>query len=122
MRPRLLARLGAALVFASSASAQQATEQYVPIGRSPGVSGVSSVMGTVESASPTAGRLSLRTELGEREVEVGDTTRIWLDRSAQGESNRSAALRDCRPGDLVEVKLAADGRRADWIKIRAPAP
>jgi len=121
VRPRRLALLGAALVWAASAAAQQATEQYVPIGRSPGVSGVSTVMGTVESVSPGAARLTLRTDLGSRELEVSDTTRIWLDRTARGESNRAATLRDCRPGVEVEVKLAADGR-ADWIKIRAPGP
>lgn len=122
MRPRLVALLGAALVCAASASAQQAAEQYVPIGRSPGVSGVSTVTGTVESANAEAGRLTLKTDLGARELAVGDTTRIWLDRTARGESNQIATLRDCRPGSEAEVKLAADGHRAEWIKIRAPAP
>lgn len=120
-RPRCLGL--AALIaacFLAPASAQQATERYVPIGRSPGISGISTVMGTVQSVDPETGHLTLRTGEGPRELEIGDATRIWLDRSALGESNQTASLSACRPGAEVEVKLAADGRRADWIKIRAP--
>jgi hypothetical protein len=117
----VLAALLAACALAP-ASAQQATERYVPIGRSPGVSGVSTVTGTVESVDAAAGRLTLRTDTGPRVLEIADATRIWLDRSALGESNRAASLGACQPGREVEVKLAAGGRRADWIKIRAPGP
>jgi hypothetical protein len=112
----MLALLAAGLCWLAPAAAQQATERYVPIGRSPGVS---TVMGSVESVDAGAGRLTLHAATGSRQVEVSDATHIWLDRSALGETNQVASLADCRVGADVEVKLAADGHTADWIKIRA---
>jgi hypothetical protein len=118
---RLLAVLFACTCWIAPAHAQRATERYVPIGRSPGLSGVSTVMGSVETVDPDGGRLTLRSAAGPREVEVDDSTRIWLDRSALGETNLAADLGDCRAGRSVEVKIGAGGRVAEWIKIRAPA-
>jgi len=104
----------------ATASAQQATERYVPIGESPGLSGVATVMGTVEALDLPKRQLTLRAATGPRQVEVTDETRIWLDRTALGETNLAAELSDCRAGRTVEVKLAAGGEVAEWIKIQAP--
>jgi hypothetical protein len=116
---RVLALLGLGLCWLAPAAAQQATERYVPIGRSPGVSGVSTLMGTVQAVDVGAGTLTLQVAAGSRRVTVSDATRIWLDRSGVGETSQIARLADCHPGADVEVKLAADGHSADWIKIRA---
>lgn len=102
------------------ASAQQATERYVPIGKSPGLSGVATVMGTVEALDLPQRRLTLRAASGLRQLEVTDETRIWLDRSSLGETNLPAELSECREGRTLEVRLAAGGEVAEWIKIRAP--
>ncbi len=104
----------------ATASAQQATERYVPIGSSPGLSGVATVMGTVEALDLGERRLTLRAASGSRQVAVTDETRIWLDRTALGATNLPAELSDCRQGRTLEVKLAAGGEVAEWIKIRAP--
>lgn len=120
MRARLLVALLLVGVCADPrAQAQRATERYVPIGRSPGLSGVSTVIGTVEAVDAASGLLRVRAAAEIREVQTQATTRIWLDRSARGESSASAELLDCRAGAEVEVKLAPDGRSAEWIKVRA---
>jgi hypothetical protein len=116
---QMLALLGLGLCWLAPAAAQQATERYVPIGRSPGVSGVFTEMGTVQAVDAEAGTLTLRAPSGSRQLEVSDATRIWLDRTDLGEPNQIAGLADCRVGGEVEVKLAADGHSVDWIKIRA---
>jgi hypothetical protein len=115
-----LALLGAGLCWVGPVSAQQATERYVPIGRSPGLSDGSTLMATVEKVDADSGRLTLRAASGSREVETDAATRIWMDRTALGESNAVAGVSDCREGLFVEVKLDPTGRRAEWIKLRAP--
>lgn len=122
MRTRLaLALLVAVACWITAAHAQKATERYVPIGGSPGLSGVSTVMGTVDAVDAENRRVTLRSAGGPRQVEIDDATRIWLDRTALGESNLGADLSDCRAGLTVEVKLDAKGLVAEWLKIRAPA-
>jgi hypothetical protein len=112
--------LAAGVCWVAPVSAQQATERYVPIGRSPGLSDGSTLMATVETVDVEGGRVTLQTASDSREVEADAATRIWWDRTALGESNSGASLSDCREGLFVEVKLDSSGRRAERIKLRAP--
>ena len=121
MRTRCaLALLVAGFSWATPAAAQQATERYVPIGRSPGLSDGATLLGSVEAVDVEGGLLTLQDATGSHAVETGSATRIWWDRTALGESNGVASLSDCREGLDVEVKLDATGRLAEWIKLRAP--
>lgn len=110
--------LGAALAGAP-AGAQRATEQFIPVGRSPGLSGVTTLVGRVEAVDAGRGVLTVSAPDGRHEVAVSDATRIWLDRSQLLRTNETGTLSDCRPQRTVEVKLTEDGA-ADWIKVRMP--
>jgi len=115
-----LALLVAGVFFVGPVLAQQATERYVPIGRSPGLSDGATLMATVLGVDAASGLLTLQAASGSHTVETGASTRIWWDRTALGESNGVASLSDCRKGLGVEVKLDPTGRLAEWIKVRAP--
>ena len=117
----LTAPLGAPL----AAHAQKATEQYIPVGRSPGLSGESTLVGRIEAMDVGQRSLTVAGPQGRREIAVSDATTIWLDRTALGLTNTPGTLADCQAQRSVEVKLDDDGRVADWIKVRmstSPAP
>lgn len=112
-----------ALGSASQAVAQEATEMYVPIGQSPGISSKTSVVGTVQTLNAAARTLTIAGPSGPQTFTITDKTRIWLDRSALKQTNRSGSLADLQQGRRVEVKPQPPGARpgADWIKVQAPA-
>ena len=122
MRTILVAVLAAAL--SGVASAQQATEQYIPIGQSPGAL---TMQGQVQSAAaPGAaggeGSISMTSEAAPGGVSygIGPHTRIYIDHSAQGRPNTMGALADLQPGRAIEVSIPnAETRVASWIKVRA---
>ena len=107
--------LCALLGSAGSLHAQRMTEQFIPIGRSPGVSGTSyAVLGTIESVNVAAKTLRITSAQGPVTVAFTDTTHIWIDRSAQGQSALVGS-----PSDLVSAgyrwrpgtELAIDAER-----------
>lgn len=102
----------------SPARAQQSTEAFIPIGKSPGVSGVSSYVGTVETADDAGRTVTVRSDGRLQSVEITDQTRIWLDRSEYRAKNSSGTLQDLKKGLRIEVKPEDDEPdQADWIKI-----
>lgn len=112
-----------ALGSAFEAVAQEATEMYVPIGQSPGISGKTSVVGNVQALNAAARTLTVTGPSGTQTFVITDKTRIWLDRSAGKQANRGGSLADLQQGRRVEVKPQAAGARAtaDWIKVQVPA-
>ena len=111
-----------ALGSASQAVAQEATEMYVPIGQSPGVSNTASVVGTVQVLNAAARTLTVTGPSGPQTFAITDKTRIWLDRSAGKQTNRSGSLADLQQGRRVEVKPQPAAKSgADWIKVQVPA-
>ena len=112
-----------ALGSALEAFAQEATEMYIPIGQSPGVSNKTSVVGTVQALNAAARTLTVTGPSGPRTFAITDKTRIWLDRSAGKQTNRSGSLADLQQGRRVEVKRLTAGAKsgADWIKVQVPA-
>jgi hypothetical protein len=120
MRAVLLAT-AASLALVSAAAAHPATEQYIPIGQSPGP-GV--VLGTatpvVEPAS--GGPPIVAVERAGAEVGayvVTEHTRIYVDRSQQGLPNLVGTIEDVQPGRVIEVRIAdPQTRAAEWIKVR----
>jgi hypothetical protein len=111
------------LLAASAADAwgQRSTERYVPIGRSPGLSGKHTVIGTVESVNMESRTLTCVYDSITVRVRCTDKTRIWLDRSKTKLTNIAGSLKDCRQGMLMEVKFVDNDRKtdgvADWIKV-----
>jgi hypothetical protein len=122
MRKLLIAAtvLAALLANFSFAHGQKQTERYIPVGQSPGVSGKSTWIGTIEATDPKARTITLAQ--GERRytVAVNERTRIWLDRSRLKLTALNGSYADLRPGRRVEVKYG-DAKRegiAEWIKVQ----
>jgi hypothetical protein len=112
--------LAATSARAAVAAAQEATEVFIPIGKSPGVSKQQTVMGTVDTADEKGRALRITTPAAAITVAVTDKTRIFRDRSALKQPNEAGVFADLQKGRTVEVKLEpGEGqRRAEWIKVR----
>jgi hypothetical protein len=102
------------------ASGQQATEMFIPIGQSPGLSGKESVIGTLESVDQGKGMVTITSPSGTQTVRFTDRTLIWLDRSLQKQPNQNGAIADLQQGRKVEIKLRKGEPKAvaEWIKVQ----
>ena len=118
-RAILGAAFAAFLLGQSFAHGQRETERYIPIGRSPGASGKTTRIGTVEGVDEGARSFTLATPEGRTTVRVSVGTPIWLDRSRQKVSALVGSFRDLRAGRRAEVCYADPGRaeRVLWIKV-----
>jgi hypothetical protein len=122
----LLSTLLAALCASSLAHGQKATEQFIPIGESPGVSHPHrySTIGVIADANQGARTITVGDPAGPRTVRLTDKTRIFLDRSKLKLTNLSGSFTDLQKGRLVEVKYVDPERRevADWVKVEITQP
>jgi hypothetical protein len=102
------------------ASGQQATEMFIPIGQSPGLSNKGSVIGTLESVDPGKRMVTISSPSGAQTVGITDRTLIWLDRSEQKQPNQNGAINDLQKGRKVEVKVRKGEPKAvaEWIKVQ----
>lgn len=109
-----------AFVAPHTGAAQEATEQFIPVGRSPGLSGIQTVIGNVEAVDAEAATVTVE---GVPPVRITERTRIWLDRSQIGETSTVGTLEDVQVGRRIEVKFVDNEAReeADWIKVVIPA-
>jgi hypothetical protein len=116
---------GALLVLgASGALGQRSTEMFIPIGQSPGLSGKTTVIGTINEIKAQEQILTCTYGAGTISTRITPKTRIWLDRSKSKLQNLAGAFKDCTKGRLVEVKFInnnkRDGGDADWVKVETP--
>jgi len=109
-----------ALAGVSEAFGQEATEMYIPIGQSPGVSSKYALLGTIESVDPGKRTLTVSGPAGTRKFQIADRTLIWIDRSAQKQRNQTGTLADLQRGRKVEIKPdeGAGQAVAKWIKVQ----
>lgn len=128
-RFKRLRRLAAILVLpaiaaAATVQAQEATERYIPIGQSPGLSYEHTYIGPIDSVNLDERRMTMKTDSGMHSIRITDRTRIWLDRSEQKKTNLTGDPADCKPGRIVEVKFMDPETRevADWIKVKVAEP
>jgi hypothetical protein len=115
--------IAASIALGGAAWAHPATEQFIPIGESPGPGIVQGTAGAV--AEPTAGDgepiVSVENASG---AELGayvvtEHTRIYIDRSAEGLPSLVGTIEDVQPGRVIEVRIAdPETRAADWVKVR----
>ena len=114
--------LALSALLAFPAFGQKSTEIFIPIGKSPGLSGKYSVIGTIESFDPVSRMLTIRNESGEHRARITDGTKIWLDQSDAKKTNVQGSSDDCRKDRLCEIKYVYDSETrtadAEWIKIR----
>ena len=95
-----------------------ATERYIPIGESPGVSNVKSYVGAIRSLEMTESGFTMSVQDSDKPIVVTDETKIYLD-TGPGRSNMIGTEKDCQVGRKIEVYLHEDGT-AYWIKISVP--
>lgn len=106
--------------WSSLSYAQQSTEQFIPIGKSPGISDKYSYIGNITAVNKQTNSFMMQTGNGETEITISPTTRIWLDRSKNKKTNIEASFDDCETGRTVEVMHNRDNKNiADWIKIES---
>jgi hypothetical protein len=124
--PRRLAWvLGAVLALvAGSARAQRSTEQFIPIGLSPGISQKQTSIGTVESMNLRDLVVIVDESGTRRTVRLTPRTHIWLDRSKLKLPNLEGGPGDLQPGRRIEIKFENPVLRqvADWVKVEITQP
>ncbi len=123
--PRQHVKLILAAVLAAPAPAafgQKATELYIPIGKSPGLSGKVTAQGRIECLEPLDRSISVTGRAQKWTATFTQRTRIYLDRTGMRRSNRYGAMADCQPGLFCEIKYegteGSDAGAIEWIKIR----
>lgn len=109
--------LAVVFVFSTNSShSQQATEVYIPIGKSPGVSVTSSLHGKISGLDYETRSIRLVDRGSVKSVQVNDATRYYLDRSKYEKTSEMGTMHDCKVGRMIEVNVTDDGD-VKWIKI-----
>ncbi len=135
-RVLIVAALMLAALSTAPAHAQKATELYIPLGQSPGLSGRVTFVGRIESIDAHSMIVTLRGPDGRAFAKLSAASQIYIDRTPMGRSCRYGFAEDCQVGRLCEIKFTDNklGRRdapsvVEWAKIRmdgrrtqAPAP
>ena len=124
---RLATGLGLAITLmcaTSHAHGQKATEQYIPIGQSPGLSGKYTSIGPISDVNARDQTITIADPRGAKVVKVTAKTRIWLDRTPLKQSNLRGLFADLQKGRRAEVKYFDPERpqMADWVKVEITQP
>lgn len=102
--------------------AQKSTEIYIPVGKSPGISGKYSTIGRVEAINLTDSTITIAIagELGSHTIKCAKDTKIWVDKSSIKQFNKDANLIDIKIGSIIEIKYKGNKSDAlvEWIKIQ----
>lgn len=114
--------VAASILVATSLFSQRATELYMPIGKSPGLSEEEvTVIGTVESVDEEERSFTIAGADGPASAVVTERTHIYLDRSELQRSNLYGDFDDLKVGRRVEVlyedRDSIGEGPAEWIKI-----
>jgi hypothetical protein len=114
----------ALLCGTSYAHGQKATERYIPIGQSPGLSGKYTSIGLITDVNTRARTITIADSAGPKTVQLSDTTRIWLDRSKLRKSNTTGRFTDLVKGRRVEAKYQYPerGQAVEWVKVEITEP
>jgi hypothetical protein len=109
----------AALGSPLHANAQEATERYIPIGQSPGLSRGETYVGECVRYDPEERLLQMSGAAGARSIRITEDTHIWLDRSRVRRTNLAGDADDLVPGRRIEVKYVDpnDKSAAEWVKV-----
>ena len=107
------------LMSTVAAQAQEATERFIPVGQSPGLSSRYTYIGTIERVATNGQTVTVSGPQGEFTSAITQDTKIWLDRSALQQTALSGTPGDLTQGATVEVKYADYETRESvaWIKV-----
>jgi hypothetical protein len=116
---RFVVTLIAVLASVSFAHGQMQTERFIPIGQSPGTSGKYTYIGTIAKTNPGSRTVTVGVAEQEHVVQVGERTRIWLDRSKVKLTALDGGYGDLQVDRRIEVKYETPDRKgiAEWIKV-----
>jgi hypothetical protein len=104
---------------AVSSGAHPATERYVPMGYWTSVGATNTYIGTVNAVTSDASALQYELAGQQRSVRVDERTRIYIDRSAAGQTNLIGTRADLKAGREMEIRFRDDDPGvARWIKLR----
>jgi hypothetical protein len=108
------------LAVAFLVRAEKATELYIPIGQSPGLSGKYTALGKFDQVDLENRAITMSDAAGSYTVKVTEGTFIYLDKSEAQLPNTYGSLADCRVGDKIEVNWEgnARGKSVEWIKVQ----
>jgi hypothetical protein len=111
------------LCSAVPAASQKATERFIPIGQSPGVSHVLTEVGKIETVDPRRKTITMATPSGILVIGVRDGSKIWVDRSKLKQTNLVGGFADLKRGRTIEVRFVDIKKKqlADWVKVESPA-
>jgi hypothetical protein len=114
----------AALCAVPHAQAQKMTEQFIPIGQSPGLSQKYTSIGEITQVNPRERTITIADPAGPRTVKITAKTHIWLDRTKLKQSNLFGGFADLQKGRRAEVKYEDAERRevAEWVKVEITQP
>ena len=104
----------------SESYAQKATEIFIPVGQSPGVSGIYSVIGKISDVKTDDNSLSMSNASGSYTVKIAEKAQIWLDRSKLKMTNKPGSFSDLKNNLTVEVRFEDKEHKEDvkWVKIQ----
>jgi hypothetical protein len=112
---KALALTACLMLVPATAGAHPMSEKYIPVGAYPGWDR-GTVRGTLESVDQAEKTIVVRTSKGLERAKLGDTTKIWLDRSSMRQVNLDGSIGDLRAGQEIEVRR--DGDYGLWIKMK----
>ncbi len=114
----------ALIVSAPISFGHKQTEQFIPIGQSPGLSDKYTFIGIIKKVDMRNKLLKIKGEDETRQVRFNTKTRVWLDRSKIKMTNLRGDPRQFRQGQRIEVKYTDAKRKRDveWIKVEIAAP
>ncbi len=100
--------------------AQKETEVFIPLGKSPGVSGKYSVMGKVGTVNTVDSTITIAQDATNKTIKITAGTEIYLDKSKLKLTNKKGSFADIKEGLMVEAKYKnnkPDGL-IEWLKVQ----
>ncbi len=117
-RATFMGMIASLLLAGHATHAQQATEVYIPIGKSPGVSNSKSIVGAITGIDHADYRMTVSVGGARKIISMTPVTLYYLDRTRDRKQSRTATILDCEVGLRVEAYLDEAGN-AIWVKIEA---
>ena len=104
----------------SSLYAQKETEVFIPLGKSPGVSGKYSVIGKVETINGSDSIITIAQDTNIKTFKIRADTKIYLDKSNLKQTNTKGSFADIKKGLMVEAKYKDNkpGDLIEWLKVQ----
>ena len=102
------------------AHGHKATEIFIPLGQSPGLSSKYTYVGKIDDIDKQQRTINA----GGLTVKITDTTKVWLDLTKLKRTNQVGSFADLKQGQRVEIKYLDPDRKqvAEWVKVEVTQP